>query len=157
MEKRAWVEVDISAIKKNIQKIKKYTGKRFMACIKCNCYGMGMIEIGKSIEKEVDFFGVACLEEGVSLRECGIKKPILILGTILPGDVEEAIMNDIAINLCNYEVLQKISEVVKRREKIAKVHIKVDTGMGRVGIRPSQTKEFIERVLKIKGLSLIHI
>ncbi|MCD6407813.1 alanine racemase [bacterium] len=154
MEKRAWVEIDISDIRKNIQKIKKYTGKKFMACIKCNCYGMGMNEIGKPIEKEVDFFGVACLEEGISLRECGIKKPILILGTILPGDVEEAIMNDIAINLCNYEVLKKISEVVKKRERTAKVHIKVDTGMGRLGIKPEQTKKFIEEILKIKGIKI---
>ena len=154
MGKRAWIEIDFSAILDNIDIIRRHTGKKFMACVKADCYGMGMCRIAKSIEQKADFFGVAETSEAISLRESGIKKPILVMGSILPEDVEILADNDIRITLCNEEVLEKIARVVATRDKKINVHIKIDTGLGRIGVMPSHALDFIERASKIKGLNI---
>jgi len=152
MDNRAWIEIDIGQVKKNINKIKEFTGRKFMACVKANCYGLGVKPISKNIEEIVDYFGVATVEEGIELRETGIKKPILILGTILPKDVKDAIGNDILITLCNREILKEISKVAEKIKKVVKVHIKIDTGMGRIGVLPEKATDFIEEVIKDKKI-----
>ncbi len=154
MEKRAWIEIDIKKIVKNIGAIKKYTGRKFMACVKGNCYGMGMRKISSEIEKYVDYFGVATTSEAIELRETGIKKPVLVMGPVLPGDVETLIMNNIRITLFNEETLKAIENTVKKRRKVASVHIKIDTGLGRIGITPEKAPEFIEKVSGIKGIEV---
>jgi alanine racemase len=154
MEKRAWIEVDLNKIRENIAKIKKHTGRRFMACVKGDCYGMGMCKISAGIEKTVDYFGVATASEAIALRDAGIKKPIMILGPVLPGDVDSLVMKNITITLFNNELLRTLSEVTRKRNKKAVVHIKVDTGLGRIGVKPSATQEFIERTLKNRGIEI---
>jgi len=154
MEKRAWIEIDISRIIKNIGLIKEYTGKKFMACVKGNCYGMGMSKISREIEKCVDYFGVATTSEAIELREAGIKKPVLVMGPILPEDVETLIMNNICITLFNEETLKAIENTVKKRKKTASVHIKIDTGLGRIGTIPEKTAGFIEKVAGINGIKI---
>lgn len=152
MEKRAWVEIVLNKIYRNVIKIKKFTRKKFMACVKANCYGMGVEPISRKIESIVDYFGIATVGEGIELREAGIKKPILILGTIFPGDVEEAVKNNLSITLCNKEILRKTSDVVRKTGLRVNVHINVDTGMGRVGIKPEETVDFVEEVSRQKGI-----
>ncbi len=149
---RAWIEVDLGKIYENVKKIKEFTGKKFLVSVKANCYGMGMVEISRKIENIVDYFGVATLQEAIELREAGIKKKILVMGTILPEGVEEAVKNGITITLCNKEVLRKISKVVKRLGKKATIHIKLDTGMGRIGVKIEDFKDFLGEVLKEKGI-----
>ncbi|HDD64972.1 MAG TPA: alanine racemase [Firmicutes bacterium] len=150
--KRAWVEIDLNKIYENVKKIKKYTGKEFLAAVKANCYGMGMVEISKKIESIVDYFGVATIGEAIELREAGIKKKILVMGPILPEDVGEAVRNDITITLCNREVLREIKKVTEKIGKKATVHIKVDTGMGRIGLKVEEAKDFVEEVVKEKSI-----
>jgi alanine racemase len=154
MEKRAWIEVNVNKIRGNIEKIKGHTKRRFMACVKGDCYGMGINRISAGIEKTVDCFGVATASEAITLRDAGIRKPIMILGPVLPGDVETLVMNDITITLFNNELLSALSEVIRKRNKKAVVHIKVDTGLGRIGVRPAETQEFIEKVSKNKGIEI---
>lgn len=155
MEKRAWIEVDLPAISGNIQKIKRHAGgKKFMACVKADCYGMGMRRIARYIEKDADFFGVAESSEALALRESGIKKPVLVMGSVLPGDVEELVVNDIRITLCSREVLEEIAKAIKRRGKKANVHIKVDTGLGRIGVMPEDAAGFAREASGIKGLNI---
>ncbi len=147
MEKRAWIEIDLNKIKANIGKIKKLTGRKFLACVKGNCYGMGMCRISASIEKLVDYFGVATTSEAIDLRASGIKKPILVLGPVLPGDIEELVMNSITITLFNDELLETILTVARKRKQKAVVHIKVDTGLGRIGVNVEKAPEFIQKVI----------
>ncbi|MCX8082390.1 MAG: alanine racemase [bacterium] len=154
MEKRAWIEIDIQKIIRNIEIIKGYTGKKFMACVKGNCYGMGMCKISKAIEDYVEMFGVATTSEAVELRESGIKKPVLVMGPVIPGDVETLITNNIHITLFSDEVLRTIEKAIKKRERTARVHIKVDTGLGRIGVKPENTPEFLEKVASIKGITI---
>jgi len=154
MEDRAWIEVDTEKIAQNIQKIKQFTGKKFMACVKGDCYGMGMCKISVKIERYVDYFGVATTSEAIKLREAGIKKPVLVMGPVLPGDVETLIMNDIHITLFNEELLKAISDTFRKKGKKAGVHIKIDTGLGRIGVLPEKAEEFIKKVSEEKGIRI---
>lgn len=152
MEIDRWVEIDVGLIRKNIKKIKKFTGRKFMATVKSDFYGMGAAYLSKKIDDIVDYFGVATPSEALELKEEGIKKPILVLGPVLPSDVEELVMKNIEITLCNKDVFEKLKKVLKKRKKKAVVHIKVDTGMGRIGIKKEEAVDFIEKVSKEKNI-----
>jgi len=150
MEKRAWIEIDLARISANIRKIKDQTGRNFMACVKGNCYGMGMCLISRKIEPVVDFFGVATTSEAMTLRDCGIRKPILVLGPVLPGDIETLVRNDIRITLFNDDMLKAISSASRKSGRKAVVHIKIDTGLGRIGINPEKARDFIRKVMEVR-------
>jgi len=154
MKNRTWIEVDIRKIRRNIEKIKKFTGKKILASVKCNLYGMGVKEVAKEIDDIVDFYGVACLNEAIELKSLNVKKPILIMGSIYPDEVEECVLNDIRITLCNEEVLNEIMRVCNKYKKKAIVHIKVDTGMGRIGLREKDFLPFIEKVYNFRGIEI---
>ncbi|MGC8976815.1 MAG: alanine racemase [Candidatus Ratteibacteria bacterium] len=154
MGNRTWIEVDIKKIRKNIEKIKKYTGKKILASVKCDFYGMGMKNIVPHIDDIVDFYGVACIDEAIELKETGILKPVLIMGSIYPEDVEDCILKDIRITLCNREILNEIIKISRKYQKKAIVHIKVDTGMGRIGLREKEVIPFIEEVMGYKELEI---
>ncbi len=154
MEKRAWIEVDLGVIRANINSIKNFTGKKFMACVKGDCYGMGMHRISASIESAVDSFGVATTSEAIALRNSGIRKPVLVMGPVLPGDVEELIMNDVRITLFDESMLKTIGNAARKREKKAIVHIKVDTGLGRIGVNHAKAPVFIREALKDRGITI---
>lgn len=154
MEKRAWIEIDLNKIRQNINKIKKYTGRKFMACVKGDCYGMGMHKISCSIESAVDCFGVATTSEAILLRESGIKKTVMVLGPVLPGDVEILVMNDVRITLFNDEMLKTVRAVARKRGKRAVVHIKVDTGLGRIGVNTERAAEFIQKVINSREIKI---
>ncbi|HRR95582.1 MAG TPA: alanine racemase [Candidatus Ratteibacteria bacterium] len=147
-----WIEIDCGKIIENIKKIKNFTKKKFMATVKSDFYGMGAKYVSKKIESVVDYFGVAIPSEGIELREIGIKKPILVLGPILPSDVEELIMRDIEITLCSNDVFEQLKRVSKKRQKKAVVHIKIDTGMGRIGIQKEEAENFIKKVKEEKNI-----
>lgn len=152
MEKRAWIEIDLNKIERNVERIKNYTGRKFMACVKADCYGMGMCEVSRKIEKKTDFFGVATACEALTLKNCGIKKPVLVLGPVLPGDVETLVANDIRITLFDEELLKTVTAAARKRGKKAIVHIKIDTGLGRIGINPKTAGNFIRKVAERKEI-----
>ncbi|MBN1445805.1 MAG: alanine racemase [Candidatus Omnitrophica bacterium] len=157
MEKRAWVEVDLKKIERNVEKMKDYTGRKFMACVKADCYGMGMCEVSRRIEKRVDFFGVATTSEAVTLRDCGIKKPVLVLGPVLSGDVETLVARNVRITLFDGELLKAVSSAARKTCKKAIVHIKIDTGLGRIGVNPESAGDFVlkaagEKEIEIEGI-----
>ncbi len=154
MGQRTWIEVDIEKIRKNILKIKNLTGKKFLASVKCDLYGMGIKNIAEKIDDLVDFYGVACLDEALELKELKIKKPILIMSSIFPEEVEQCILNNIRITLCNDEIFQKIEKITTKFQKKAFVHIKIDTGLGRIGFRENEIIPFIEKIIKFKGIEI---
>ncbi|MCM8818460.1 MAG: alanine racemase [Candidatus Omnitrophica bacterium] len=154
MRDRTWIEVNISKIKNNIKKLKRITGKKILASVKCDFYGMGLKEVVKEIDDLVDFYGVACLDEGIELKSFNVKKPILIMGSILPSQVKECIVNEIRITLCNKEVLSEICKYSNKYQKNAIVHIKIDTGMGRIGLRENEFFSFFEKLLRYKFIKI---
>lgn len=135
---RTYVEIDLDAIKHNIRCEREKVGDKvkIMAIIKANAYGHGDIEVAEALKDEVDAYGVAIIEEALKLRKAGVTKMILILGHTGKIWYEDLIKNDISQAVYSYEMAKILSEEAVRLGKKAKIHIKVDTGMGRIGFQP---------------------
>ena len=136
MNTRTWAEIDLDALKHNIKEIRKITNKNslIMATVKADAYGHGVFDCAKVLlENGADRLAVACLDEAIQLRRNGITAPILILGTSVDEEITDIIENDIICTVYDIRFAKKISEVAKKLKKIAKIHIKLDTGMTRIG------------------------
>lgn len=139
---RVYAEIDLDAICKNVCAMKKNIAKdtRILAVIKTDGYGHGAIPIAIELENmdEVYGFAVATAEEALDLRKNNIKKPILILGYTFPGNYEELIRNKISMALFREDSMAEIAKVAEEIGEKALVHIKLDTGMGRIGVLPNE-------------------
>lgn len=132
-----WTEVDLKAIAHNIRELRRITNPKasFMAVVKANAYGHGIIEVARqSLENGAEALGVAHIEEGIQLRKTGIDVPVLIFGYTSPKHVKKLIEFDLTQTVFSYETSRALSEALAAYGKKIKVHIKVDTGMGRVGL-----------------------
>lgn len=154
---RIRADIDLDAIRKNIKAIKKGVRKETKTCavIKANGYGHGAVPIAQYVADLVDFFAVATIEEALELRAAGIKLPILILGYVHHQWNQEAIKKDIRLTVYDYEMAKKISDAAAAVKKHAKIHIKLDTGMSRLGLPAND--ESIQLIKKIKALPNIEI
>ncbi|SMB89142.1 alanine racemase [Thermanaeromonas toyohensis ToBE] len=138
---RSWAEVDLGLIRHNFREIKKRLSPqvRFMAVVKADAYGHGAAEVARAtLEEGAAFLGVATVEEALALRQAGFKTPILLLG---PPPLEAAgsvVEQDIAATIFSLPQAEALAREAFRQKKIAKVHIKVDTGMGRIGLRGAE-------------------
>lgn len=131
-----WAEINLKNIKYNVDSVKKALNKDTKLCcvVKANAYGHGAVEVSKFLEKEnVDFFSVARLEEALELVKNNIKTPILCMGYIDNCKIQYAIDNNIRITVYSLEMAQNINDLAKKSNKKAYVHIKLDTGMSRIG------------------------
>ena len=117
---RSWIEIDLKAIKYNLTQIKKKIGRdKILACIKADAYAHGAISVAQTIEKKVDFFGVATVTEAKELREAEIKKSILILGTILPEEASAVIKNNLSATVCTIPLTEALSKGAKSRKRLS--------------------------------------
>lgn len=132
---RVRADINLDAVCHNICEIKKRLnpGVQTAAVVKADAYGHGALPVAKAVYEEADWFMVSNIEEAMELREGGIEKPVLTLGYTAPSQLEEAILNGITLTLCDTESAEEISAAAQRLQKTAQVHIKVDTGMGRIG------------------------
>ena len=145
-----WAEISLEAIRHNCSAIRDVLGEKvdIMAVVKANAYGHGIVEISKVLQKlKIKYLGVATLDEALVLRRAGIKVPVLILGSVLPREAETAVRNDITLTLCNNELLRALGKLAGRKKR-PRVHVKVDTGMGRIGVWHEDAVEFIREVKK---------
>ncbi|MGR3178295.1 MAG: alanine racemase [Candidatus Anammoxibacter sp.] len=159
-----WVEIDLSAVSNNLNCIKNKVsdGTTIIAVVKANAYGHGIEKISKQLaQKKTDMFGVATVEDAVKLRENGIDNPILILGCVLPDQIDSVVTHSITPTIVNYHIAEKFSTYAQgvrkdssEADKNIKVHVKVDTGMGGFGIR---VEEAVGTIKKIKDLGNITI
>lgn len=136
---------NISTFKQLLQKDTK-----FMAVIKANAYSHGMIPIAKVIEEQhaANYFGVAQLSEALTLRSAGIKTPLLIFNAACPKDIKKAIQKEITLTVFSVDMANTIAEIANGMQKIAKVHLKIDTGMGRLGVSTFKEALAIYEALK---------
>jgi len=142
-----WVEVDLQAIADNIKTFRAHLPgqTKIMAVVKADGYGHGAIPVAKAaLVAGAEYLGVAMLEEAIELRQAGITAPILVLGYIPAEFVAIAIEHDVTITVYHEELVPEIQAAVEKLNKEAKVHLKIDTGMGRIGVR---TKEEFTRLL----------
>lgn len=157
--RRVCARIDVSAIKNNVKVLYEHmpVSKPIMAVIKADGYGHGAINIARILDKDERIFGfaVATSEEAFELRDEGISKPILVLGYVFIEDYARMIVSDIRFTIFTYEMAVQLSKIGQVLNKKAKVHIKVDTGMGRIGIRPQDDDiELMKRINALEGLYL---
>ena len=154
---RVYANIDLDAIHENVVNAKKLTkpGTKLMAIIKADAYGHGAVEVAKTLDDVADAYGVAILEEGIELRQAGIQKPVLILGYTPKPLYPAMIQYDIATAVFTWEMAKEISDEAVKLGKKAKVHIKLDTGMSRIGFRQDEESfETICRIAKLENLSI---
>lgn len=138
---RTHAKVDLHAVLNNINQIKKRIEKsvKVMAVIKADGYGHGAATLGNFLENEMDYYGVATIEEAIELRENGIKLPILILGYTSPKQYLELVENNITQTIYSLEMAKEISKAGAVCGKQVKIHIALDTGMTRIGFDANET------------------
>jgi alanine racemase len=150
-----WLEVNLGAIRRNIQRVAKITGRPVMPVVKANAYGHGLFEVAKAAEKAgAARLCVARLEEAIALRDAGITAAILVLGYTSPLDVPKAIERSISVALFNQENAPQYEEAARNCQGKLNVHIKIDTGMGRLGIFPQGAADFVASVSKMDCINV---
>lgn len=135
-EKRTWAEIDLSRLEHNYRALRGMLprGCRFVGVVKANAYGHGAIPVAKKLEQlGAEYLAVACLDEAVELREAGISTPILILGSTPDRFAPELIRYDLTQSVQDAAAAAALSEAAQKADKPVKIHIKVDTGMSRLG------------------------
>lgn len=151
---RVVASVDLNAIRHNLLEVrsKLHDNTKLMVIIKADAYGHGAVPLAKAIgdSGKIDAYGVAIVEEAVELREAGITQPMLILGYTPKEQYDLVVAYDVAQTVFQYEMAVALSEEATRQGKIAKIHIKLDTGMSRIGF--TDTKESVEEIKRITAL-----
>ena len=154
---RVKANIDLDAICENIKETRKIIkpGTKIMGIIKADGYGHGAIPIARALNELVDEYGVAILEEGLELRRAGIQKPILILGFTPNEQHKDMIAYDIMTSVFQYQMAENISKEACRQGKVAKIHIKLDTGMGRIGFKMEEESiEVIKKISQLPGIKI---
>jgi alanine racemase len=152
-----WAEVDLKAIEHNIKVIKEkiHGNARFCAVVKANAYGHGAIPVAKAAAAAgADYFAVAILKEAIELRDAGFKTPILILGLTPLEQAKEIVDYDITATVFSIEAAEALSKEAVRQHKNVKVHLAVDTGMGRIGVRPEEAGEMAKQITSLENVEL---
>lgn len=155
-----WAEINLDNLAFNFHSIKKFVGENsgFMAVVKADGYGHGAVRCARRLEAEkADWLAVALPEEGLELREHGIKSPILCLGSFWAGQENLLLANDLTPVVYQTETAASLNRAARQKGLIADVHVKIDTGMGRIGVRFDAVKEFADKLrnfenLRVEGL-----
>jgi Alr-MurF fusion protein len=154
-DRPTWVEIDLSAIGNNTRNIKTLVGPRVrvLVSLKADAYGHGAVKVARTVlHNGASMLGVATLSEATIVREAGINAPILIFGYVPPWQMREAVRHNVRMTLYSREAAQALSRTALALGKICKVHAKVDTGMGRLGVRFEQMDEIVALVREIAML-----
>ena len=155
LTRSVWAEVNLQDIAFNTQQFCRLIGRsQLMAVVKANAYGHGSLEIAHTVlANGASWLAVAIPEEGVRLRRAGIAAPILVLGAVGP-ESRICVAKDLAVTLYEPQIARILANVSRKLQKTAKVHIKVDTGMTRLGIPDGAAVEFIRNVTRLPGLEV---
>ena len=151
------VIIDLAALRHNVFEIKRLAGPktRILAVVKSDAYGHGMVPVAKTLESAgVDYFGVFELEEALNLRRAGCAQPILIMMGITPDEVSSVVKNSFTAAVFQQDIAEKLSRTSLQQGKVTPVHVKVDTGMTRLGVPAAQVADFLRGLLPLKGIRL---
>jgi len=150
-----WLEIDLSILRKNYQLLSELSSSKVMPIVKANAYGHGFERIATALEDAgAEWFGVARVEEALKLRELGIKVNILVLGYTPPSRVSHAIKERISLTVYDILVAESYALHAKRLKQRVNLHVKIDTGMGRLGVVAKKAVSFVEYVKNQKSLKL---
>jgi alanine racemase len=154
-------EIQLPALRNNILNIRNAIGTSvlMMGVVKANAYGHGLVEIAQQmVQSGVEYLGVGFVEEGIALRSAGITSPILVLGGVLGNQVQKFLAFDFEITVSSLELAKHInSEVACTNGRKARVHLKIDTGMERLGIHAENAADFAEQVCMLPHIDVVGI
>lgn len=156
---RLWAQVDLDAIAFNVRQIQAHISEKtgIIAVVKADGYGHGAVPVARRLEAEpgVCCFAVATMGEAMELREAGIRKPVLILGFTFSDAYEDMVRYDIRPTVFKMETVRALSEAAVHLDKKVGIHVKIDTGMGRIGLPPTEEAVgFIREAAALPGISL---
>jgi alanine racemase len=150
-----WTEIDLAAIRTNTRRMKTRIGGRLMAVVKANAYGHGAILVAQAAaEAGADWLGVARASEGIALRQAGLMLPILVLGYTPPSAMASALEQALTLTVFDSDTAQAASTTARTLNRMATVHLKVDTGMGRLGVRPAEAPALLAALRQLPHLTV---
>jgi len=152
-----WAEINLDALAANFQLVKNQVGPgvNVMAVVKANAYGHGAVECARRLEREgANWFGVALPEEGIELRTAGITRPVLCLGGFWEGQAELCLQHELVPVVYRLDMLAAIDRAARDRGVVADVHLKIDTGMGRLGVRFDEVAPFAPQLKEFKNVRI---
>jgi alanine racemase len=150
-----WAEVNLKHLEENLTVIKKRVAPaKLMLVVKANAYGHGLVPVSQALAAKADYVGVAVLEEGVLLRDLGIKAPIIVLGGIWNEQIQRYLKHDLTLTASSVGKLEQINSVAGQMGLKAKVHLKIDTGMERIGIHYYNAPLLQEMALKCQNVEV---
>jgi alanine racemase len=155
-----WAEISLKAILHNLRVVRSHIGPKpkILAVVKSNAYGLGAVPVSKSLQKAgVAWFGVTCANEGMELRESGIRKPILVLTGFWPGEEKRLIQNHLTPTVTRVDDLRHLERAAKAargRKGPVRFHLKINTGMNRLGIEPAEIDDFAAALADCRHIQL---
>lgn len=152
-----WAEIDLNNLAANFNQIKRRVtpAARVMAVLKANAYGHGAVECAQRLSREgADWFGVALPEEGIQLREAGIKEPILCLAGYWPGQAAACVQHQLTSVVYRLDMIDALNQAAANAGVVIDVHVKVDTGMGRLGVRFDELTEFVSTLDRFRNVRI---
>jgi len=147
--------IDLAALRHNFSQVKKLVGPRVkvLSIIKANAYGHGAVAAANALAAS-DGFGVATVEEAIELRDAGIRAPVLVLTAICPEQLDEFLRYDLTPALSDLKTLAALEKLLAKRKAALEFHLKIDSGMGRLGLLHSECKSWLPQVIDLKALKL---
>jgi alanine racemase len=152
-----FAEINLANLAYNFRKVKSHLSRKIkiLVTVKADAYGHGLIPVSrKLVSCGVDYLGVASIDEGIILRNSGIRVPILILGMILKNDIDPLFNYNLTPTVCDLGLAKIIDKKAARLKKIKAIHIKVDTGMGRIGVMHYDAEGLVRDISKLKHLKI---
>lgn len=152
-----WVEIDLDAIRHNLTEIRRQIGPmvEIMAVVKAEAYGHGAIQVAKTaLQAGANRLGVALPEEGIALREAGITAPILVFSPLQVEQANVMVKYDLTPTICMLEPAVALSRATIKAGKVISIHLKIDTGMGRIGVPANEGVIFIKKLQSLPGIIL---
>jgi len=156
LQRPTWVEISLSRLRRNFERVQRLAGRRkVMAVIKADAYGHGAVAVANCLAQcGADWFGLATVEEALELRAAGIAQPILLLGGLYMSDPADLIKYRLTPSISSTARLDTYAECAQRYGRRIEFHLKVDTGLGRLGMPPERVPAFVEHYRTLKGVHL---
>lgn len=152
----AWIEIRPDRLKQNLQTLRREAGPKtgILAVVKANAYGHGLIETAKTLDGQVEYLGVSSIREALDLKEHGLQTPVFLFGRLLSSEIPVVLRDGITLSVSSLEEASEISEISLSLNRRTPVHVKVDTGMGRLGMPYRSAVKNIERIKELAGIEL---
>ncbi len=157
-QRDAWIEINLACLERNFKKIQAIVKTDIMAVVKADAYGHGATTLAPILQSlNVKSFGVATVDEGIALRNCGIKVPVVILGATPSWSYEACLKNNLTITIYSKEQIAQLEETAQKNNSKISIQLKIDTGMNRLGIDYKEASEIIPVIINSKKLELTGI